>query len=764
MADLPCSIRPVSMKQRKRRSTVMAGILALALAAANCSPILLPSLVASVPAGGGMVARTAWLVLDFSGPVDATAMNRIMLTCNGAGVYATPSMLDSDTVVVAPNAPMPASAACQLWLGTTGGNTLVAFQTAAAGPAFSAVHDRRDPDQPLPFPDDFMTVADASKATGLRPSLTLPNAPGTMISLIEAVANTAETKSDGWSPVGHLAVQISEAVDPASVPTDRDASMDPLSTVALLDLTPSSPSFGARVPFQLFPRSPTIPGEPISHALLMSPGIALEPEGVYGLVVTDRVLDAAGEPLGRSSFGAAVSGPLVPGEDSEITRARDLAEDVLSVAETLSPVPIPRDDVVLAVRLTIRSTDQFADDPLAMRQDVLVTPPNVVITSVTPDYHSDVAAIVEGTFDAPAWLSALYIQRDAQGVPLANGTESVPFVLALPASAAAGIPAPIIMYQHGNPGNAEWEVPSSGRRFGGDGFAVAGFTDPINRALPDLGFQQQVIFGNVILNGEAPEFYLTTYGEQMAFVSALKSMGSLDVLPIGAPDGIPDLDPTTLVYEGISYGSAHGQAFLAYEPEIAAAGLVVGALRFAEMLEHQDRTLPHGGDPFLTVLLPSILTGMRAPDMWMTLHLFAVSYDPQDAHNHARFIYRQPVLVDGTTQKASILVVEGIDDGFVPNNSTRSLARQLGGIPQLVPDVVRISDLPEQAGPIQANVDATTTSAMVQYAPAGAAVPPSPGCIGQFEGHYCAQSAPAAVSQRTNFYQSAQVGVPVIDE
>ncbi|MCP3985932.1 MAG: hypothetical protein GY723_16240 [bacterium] len=740
------------------------GLLALALTALSCNPTPLPSLAASVPASGGTVARTAWPVLDFSSAVAAGAMNRIALICNGAAVYATQSMLDSDTVVVVPNTPMPASAACQLELGTTGGNTIISFLTAAAGAAFTTVHDRRDPDQPLPFPDDFMTAADATTATGLRPSLTLPNAPGTAMSLINALATTTETKSDGWSPLGHLAVQISEAVDLTSLPMDRDASMNPLSSVALLDVTPGSPSFGARMPFQMVPRSLTLPGEAISHALVLSPGIPLEPLGVYGLVVTDRVLDTTGEPLARSSFGAAVSGLLAPGEDPEITLARDLAEDVVSVAETLSPVPIPRDDVVLAVRMTIRSTDQFADDPLAMRQDVLATPPNVVITSVTASSDPDVAAIVEGTFDTPTWLSALYLQRDAMGVPFSSGTKSVPFVLSLPASAATGVAAPIIMYQHGNPGSAEGEVPYSGQRFGGDGFAVAGFTDAINRTLPDIAFQQQVIFGNVILNGASPDFYMTTYAEQMAFVSALKSMGTLDVLPIGAPDGLADLDPTVLTYEGISYGSVHAQAFLAYEPDIAAAGLVAGAARLAELLEYQDRTLPTGGDPFLSVLLPGILTGVRAPDLWMALHLFAISFDPQDSHNHARFIYRQPVLVDGTTQKASILVVEGIDDSFTPNNSTRSLAQQLGGIPQLMPHLVRASDLPEQAGPIQANVDAITTSAMVQYAPNGASVPPSPGCVGQFEGHYCAQSAPAAVAQRSAFYQSALLGVPVIDE
>ena len=55
---------------------------------------------------------------------------------------------------------------------------------------------------------------------------------------------------------------------------------------------------------------------------------------------------------------------------------------------------------------------------------------------------------------------------------------------------------------------------------------------------------------------------------------------------------------------------------------------------------------------------------------------------------------------------------------------------------------------------------------MVQYVPAGNSlgIPASAGCPFQFEGHYCAQTAPEARAQRVDFYQSALVGVPVIDE
>jgi hypothetical protein len=138
-------------------------------------------------------------------------------------------------------------------------------------------------------------------------------------------------------------------------------------------------------------------------------------------------------------------------------------------------------------------------------------------------------------------------------------------------------------------------------------------------------------------------------------------------------------------------------------------------------------------------------------------------FDPQDPHNHARFIYRDPVEVAGTTRKASILVVEGIQDSHVPNNATDSLAWLLG-IPQLPPVARRVPLLSQEDAPISGNIDPETTAGMVQYVPAGVPdLPPSPGCELSPEGHFCAQTSFVAVRQRQAFYESAvNDPVPII--
>jgi hypothetical protein len=742
-------------RSRKRRVLLLA---ALASLGAQC-PLPLPTLVESDPPDQATaVSPGEWLTLRFASPVPPRSRNLVLLFCGGAGQGASIHALESDTLVVNPAGSLPQDTDCSLILPTEAGPAHIAFTTAPPGPSFETVHDRRDRNVPLPFPDDFYLSPDASTATGLRlidPAL--PDHSSSVAGLLSAMATTL-ADADGWSPLGSMSVELSAAPDPASLPLTQEESLDPLASIGLFDLTPTSPTFGQRIPFKLTVRADQIDPQPVRHVLVLFPGIPLEPGGRYGLVVTRRVRSLGGQPLAPSEFfSEVVAGDSV---DEAVVRARPPTLEVLDALEEISPVPIPREDVALAVRLTARTLDDLPDDILALREDVFASGVSYEITSVEARGGS-VAAVVEGTFDTPVWRNGAFLARNESGVPSVVGSQSLGFVLALPVSAETA-PAPIVMYQHGNPGSAEDEVP--GNFLTGEGFAVGGFTDVLNRDFADVGTQALGIFGVLLGTGRVPEFWLQTHAEQIAFLRVLQSLGDLDVLPVGAPDGVPDLDPDSIVYEGISYGSSHGQAFLAYAPDILAGSLVVGAQRFGEIVEYQDRTTPAGDDPFLTVQLPDFVQGVRPPDVFMGLSLYQMVSDSQDPQNHAALLYRRPVEIDGTTKKPSLLVLEGIGDTFTKNNTTRSLAWQLGPVPHLPPVAVPVSYLPLAQDSVVANVDAGTSAAFVQFAPNGVpGVPHSPGCAFQFEGHFCAQVAPEARGLRADFYRSAvEDPVPVI--
>ncbi|MEN8181958.1 MAG: hypothetical protein ABFS46_05420 [Myxococcota bacterium] len=743
------SPRPVG----RRRGVLTLLFVALAGVGAQCPAPLPPLAWSDPPDRTGGVSPSAWITLSFTAAVRPASRNLIPLFCNGALVETTAHALAWDTLVLNPKGSLPVGADCRVLLTTEAGPTQVVFETKPAGSAFETVHDRRDRNVPLPFPDDFFLSPDASTATGLRLDAVFPDHSPAVNGVFRAMGKTL-VDADGWSPIGSISVQLSAAPDPQTLPLTPEESLDPLASVGLFDLSPASVHFGERIPFELTVRSDQIDLQPPSHILVLFPGIPLSPGGRYGLVVTRRVRSLDGQPLAPSGFFAEV---LEGGaDDLDVVRARSSALEVLEAIEALEPVPIPRDDVALAVRLSARTLHDLADDVLALRDDVLEDAVSFTIDSVEEGAGS-VAAIVHGSFRVPRWRNGAFLMRDREGRPSVSGRLDLPFVLALPRAAETG-GVPIAMYQHGNPGSAESEVPESAGSFlAAEGFAVAGFTDTLNRDFGSLANQALATFSVLLATGRVPEFWSQTYAEQIAFLEVLRSLGELDLLPLGAPDGVPDLDPEAIVYEGISYGSNHGQAFLAYAPSLRAASLVVGAQRFAELVEYQDRTTPLGNPPPFTSQLPSLLPGVHMADVFMGLALYQMVSDGQDPHNHASLLlYDHPLELEGTTKRASILVLEGIGDTFTKNNTTRSLAFALGPLPHLAPQPVPVSYLPGAEGPVVANIDPGTSAAYVQFVPLGVPdVPSDPGCSFEIEGHFCAQSAREARRLRVDFYRSA---------
>lgn len=724
----------------------------------------------SVEPGASGVARNARFVLRFDGEIDPAALRGFRVTCTEAELKLVATGRDDGSVLLDPAGLLPADSHCVIsWSGPAGQESL-GFRTEANESVASIVYDRVVARSVHPYPDDFFLAADPSLPNGVRLAIPPPIAPSDVVSIYRVL--TRETpKYDGFSPIGHFVVEIEGgAPSPATFPLTPAASLVPEANAGLFDLTQGSPTYGRRIPFRADIRDDLSTRGARSHSILVFPSIPLEPGGRYGFVVTNRVETIDGWPLAPSSFFArAIARPVV-GEPDAVTRVRSLAHDVIDVVAEREP--LHPEDVAVAVRISVRSTDDIPNDLMAIKRQVTAAPPpQFTIDSVGPDSHPDVAAVVRGTWKAPEWRNDIHFVRDANGEPVQQGTNDVEFILALPAAANEGL-APITMYQHGNPGSAQREVASSARSYLAEaGFAVIGFTDNLNRELsPGLVDQEEAITAQVVAIffgllrvQRIPDFWVQLNGEQLAFLRLISALGELDVLPLGAPDGIPDLDVNApLSYVGISQGANYAPGLLAYAPEIKAAASMVGGARLTEVLLHQQ------AETFITQL-GMVFPNMTPADIWAGLSLFQAIYDNQDQHNHARFLYRQPIEVLGTTRKASLLVVEGLNDSLVPNHATESLAWALGPIPHLAPvqRVVPFLDVVE--GPVVANIDAETTAAFFQYVPVGIdGIDPTPGCTvlsdrSAREGHYCAQGAEESLRQRREFFLSAlEEGPPVI--
>lgn len=721
------------------------------------------SLASSSPPHNGVgILRTIWPELFLA---EAEELGGFALRCDGIDFGLTVATLSPIHLVLNPSAELPPSAECELrWSGPHGDERLP-FRTAAAGAPFTALYDPRDPRRVAPYPDDRLLVEDASQRTGLRLAMASPEAASDVKNIFDDLLHDAN-QLDGFSPIGHFVVDFDAPLAPASVPRTPRDSLDALATVALFDMTPARESFGQRVPFRADVRDDDIRGR-AGHTLLIYPSVPLTPRGRYGLVIQKRAFADAGRPLEPSEFFSAALADASEGESESVTKVRGLAREVLSVALGSQP-PILPDDVALALSIRIRSTDDIPRDVLAMKEKILADPPpsfSIDSVAADPTPNSAVGAIVRGTWQAPDFRPLAqpnrpspYLQRDEEGLPVQARTRGIPFVLAIPKSAVEH-PAPITMHQHGNPGSLE-EVVGAGRRFlGAANFAAAGFTDILNREVAPSGTsaeretaQTLDVLTNLLFNQRLPEHWVETKAEQLAFLRMLPTFGSIDVLPLGAPDGIPDLDAAApLTYHGISEGANNGQGLVAYAPEIRAAALVVGGARLVETLIHQQ------AEAFL-VQLPLFVPNVTPTDLWVGFSLFQADYDVQDNHNHAPFLYRQKLAIGDSERRASLLVLEGLDDSLVPNHATNSMAWSFGPLPHVRPVQRDTVILTTDGAPLTANIDSQTTAGFYQYVPArttDAEATPSCAAVDQTEGHFCPQVALESNLQRTIFFQTA---------
>lgn len=747
-------------------------VLAVGNALSGCPAINVaaPELVASEPAADASdVLRSAGVTLHFAADLDADALPDFRLTCEEGALPFVLSLREPRLLSVEPVGLLPAGRECRLlWQGPSDPVSL-AFRTADIEGEATVVYDRSAGRFLHPFPDDVFLVDDATKPNGVRVAIPVPVGPTDVQGIFRVL--TFDTRElDGFSPIAPLVFEVEEAPDANSFPTTPAASLQPGANAALFDLTVGSPTYGERVPFRADIRDDVNVLGIRSHSVLAFPSIPLTPGGRYGFVVTNRVTTESGRPVTASPFFASALASPEDGEAAEVARVRSLAREVIEVASAREGIVDA--DVALAIRITVRTTDDIPRDLLHIKDATLAeTPPSFSIDSVEPGTTSDVAAIVRGTWQAPEWRSGRYFVRDDDGLPVRQGTNAVPFILALPAAANDGY-APITMYQHGNPGSAEREVPGEARDYLGEaGFAVIGFTDNLNRevspgstdSVEAITKQVTEIFFSLLSNRRIPDFWVQLNAEQIAFVRMLSTLDSIDVLPLGAPDGIPDLDvDAPLTYVGISQGANYAPGLLPYTPEIKAAAVMVGGARLAEVLIHQQASA------FLDQL-GQVFRNMTAADIWVGLSLFQTIYDVQDQHNHARFLYRDPIEVAGTFRKPSVLLVEGLNDSLVPNHATESLAWALGPIPHLLPVQRAVPFLETIEGPVRGNIDDETTAAFFQYVPVGIeGIDPTPGCTvlsstSSREGHYCAQSAAESEFQRAQFFLSAlQEGPPTI--
>jgi hypothetical protein len=744
-------------------------------------PTLAPPVLSVEPGpASGPVPRSAWIRFHLAAPADASdlAGYGFGVECDGERVERSAHALADGTLILNPVGLLPAGASCRVvWRGAGEILRQTSFPVApdAAGAPAVVHYDRTDPRALAPFPDDYWLVPDPAKPSGFRADVDVPPYAGLQLQAFEALRAVA-LEADGWSRQPPIVLSFSHPLDPSAVPPDEFAAQDPFAPIALVDVDPSSPDFGARVPYRLLLRSDRAPDGSSDHVALLFPTIDLRERGRYALVVTRRVF-AAGTPgrlVGPSPFFARVLAPPEGDEPDEVTRARERVAPALEAVAALADVPIPAEDVALAVQLSIRTHPDVADLVHVKELALAAAPPELVIPDLGVDPCPDPktfcvrlrpgerALEVRGHALLPDFRdpSLKFFARDSQtGLPVQTRTHEVPFVLTLPQAALDG-PVPVVVYQHGNPGSPLELLSDLNEPMDDAGLALIGMQDTLNREIgEDVTKQVEVIFFFLVQTQHIPDYWNQTGADMISFLRAIQGLGALDLLhegPNGAPaigpDGQPELDPSTLLYKGISEGANNAQRFLPFAPELLAAEATVGGTRLAEILIHQSAAT-------ILAQIGALLPQLRPVELWVGLSLFQLGYDPQDGHTFLRHLYREPLLPfagSSDSTPPSTLWTEGIGDTLVANNATRAMARELG-IPHVRPVARALPTLEQVDPPVMENLGPGLTGGYFQYDPAT-----TPGCLFEPEGHYCPQSAPEALEQRLYFLLTALEGAAEI--
>ncbi len=712
--------------------------------------IPLPALVETRPlANATNVPATAWMTLTFASPPPNDALRGFALDC-GADIAITAESLDT-RVFINPAAPLPASDCALTWPGPDGPAAL-RFTVAATAEDLVVPYDRADPTRFGPFPDDALLVEDPNTPTGRRVELPTVDRPEGVVLLLDSLDAVLPENLDGFSALAPIVVEVPVSLNTSSLPMTEEESLEPVGTIGLFDLTEGGPTYLSRVPFDLILKEEPNADATEAHILLVFPLEPLRPKGRYALAVTRRAYADPSRTLAPSpAMAAAMRDPSTPS---------GAATALLANAR---PALFP-DDLALVLSVSVRSLDTVGDDLMAIRRAILAEPPpEFVIDSVTRPNNvgSPIAATVKGRWYPLGWRDGNMLARDAEGRPKFEGVTEIPFVLSLPKTGAA----PIIMYQHGNPGSAEREVPSTANDgFARGGFAVAGFTDIINREIGntgDLSSYGVAVLQDILNSHRVPDFIaVLDTANQLSFIRLLtESFATLDVLPVDAPDGVPDLDTSKpLGYLGISFGSFRGVGLMPFAPEIHAAALVVGGGRFCSTMVKQESD---GREPIrLYEMLTSLFPDITRYEFWIGVALAQAAVDKQDWLTHAGRLYGDHKYPLERPERASVMLVEGLGDSLVPTYSTRAAAISMGlwqfdDVPDPVPG------LPFTSEDIQANIDEKTSGGFLQYVAGG--VPgfaATAGCEEQREGHYCAQNA--VIPPMLSFFTSALTGVPVI--
>jgi hypothetical protein len=522
----------------------------------------------------------------------------------------------------------------------------------------------------LPFPSDFLTVADETTDTGRRVHFAVDamprNAGGT------PVDPTPYRASDGFSPGTSIILRVPNvdlAMTGAAPITDVERSLDPDAPVVVVNA-----ATGAR--HLLWVELDANASTEAVRATIIRPAVNFEPGARY-IVALRNLKDGSGAVLAPTPAFLAYRDDTPSGDP--VVEARRAHMEALFTA--LAAAGIARDDLHLAWDFTVASTRNTTERLLFIRDDGFArlgnAAPPFAVTMVEDEVDSRIFRRVTGTYDVERYVDsttapAVFV-LDEDGLPTHQPTpQPASFTCIVPRAAladaaATAVPARAAIYGHGLLGS-ENEVGAGNVR------DMANEHNFVFCATKWIGMANEDVPNAIAILQDASKFPSFADRQQQSMLNQL-FLARLMIHPDGfASDpafqdaaGASVLDDSDVFFDGNSQGGIFGGTLMAIAQDITRGVLGVPGIRYSLLLR---RSVDF--DVYALIYEPAYPNELQQV---IGLSLIQMLWDRSEPNGYVRYIQNDP-LPDTPSHRVLLHVAFG--DHQVANVSTEIEARTIG--------------------------------------------------------------------------------------
>ena len=486
-----------------------------------------------------------------------------------------------------------------------------------------------DPAAPaLPFPSDFLAKDDPASPTSLRIALNDKKNSRLIdegLLLFGDLYPKLLSQLDGWSAAGSFVISLTGEIRTDNLPGDPAAALASQAPPAiLLDVDPTSPEKGQRIPLLVHYKNLPDSAKSPQHLLHLRPLYVLQPRRRYLIALTSALQDKEGKPLAPSETFRYLRGEIDPPNDhparAQIERERLRLLEPLAL---LAQQGIPRNELGLAFLVTTGSTmhDLIAADEIAAADPRLQTPKIdlarkedgklKIYEKITDVPHAPqgtrsegVLATLAGHYDAPNFRNQDGEWIDKDGKPALQEITKISFLLVLP-EALRQEAVPLVVIQHGLNSYKE-NMLKMASAFAKRGVAAL-MIDAVSHGDRAVNRMQGGLEFLAFTSGLR---FLDNFRQSVIDHSHLSRMldhfAKLDLYPFNQPDGKPDLQITRRAYIGHSLGGIFGGVLLSLQPQTAAVIAASGG-RFEDLMVGILGSRLPAGNELLTLKVSLVL-------------------------------------------------------------------------------------------------------------------------------------------------------------